>query len=175
MHEVHDHEQELQFFTFEMDSKRKLLRKDIKEFKIEKSWYKKQLVKIKPWIKTKLCLKKLKIRTNLAILCLYKYSSHYGTSIWRPFFILIASFFIFSGLYSLPGWGISEITWSQGRQLSWGNMLPFSSMTKTVFNAINFKNPIGLCVQITTSIQNIISTGLIFLMGLAIKHKLSIK
>jgi uncharacterized protein YjbI with pentapeptide repeats len=168
MNKVHDHEQELLFFTFEMEAKIKLLKKDIEMFGIDNASIH---TKIRSW------QKKLHVKTHLVGLSLYRILSGFGTSIFRPFGFLCASYLFFTALYSLPGWGIPATTWSNGFQLSWGNMLPFASMTKAAFGTLGFdkENPIGLCLQIATAIQNFLSTGLIFLIGLATKHKLSIK
>ncbi|WP_057830366.1 pentapeptide repeat-containing protein [Colwellia sp. TT2012] len=163
MNKVQDHEQELMFFGFEMDAKINTGKQEIKELNKGKWWgtYR----------------QKQGIRAYIIGLWCYKFFSGYGTSLWRPLSLLVVTWFIFAVLYSLPGWGIPATPWLEGFQLSWGNMLPFASMTKTALATIGFDkdNPLGLCLQIVTSFQNFVSTILLFLIGLAAKHRLSIK
>jgi len=170
MNKVHDHEQELLFFTFEMNAKIEVLEQNIKDIKIEGSNY---LEKLYSWGSNQLQL--LPIRPHLLGLKLYKWLSHYGSSILRPLLCLFALFLIFSGIYALPGWGIPAMDFSKALQFSWANMLPFTSMSKAAITSLDLGDKVGLCLQITTAVQNILSAGFIFLTGLAIKHKLSMK
>jgi len=166
MNKVHDHEQELLFFTFEMNAKIEVLKKILKSLKNNEGKHPKAHVS---WINSQL------IRANLLGLKLYKLVSNYGNSILRPLVSLSILFLIFSGIYALPGWGIPTMDFSKALQFSWANMLPFTSMSKAAIISLDLGDKVGLCLQVTTAVQNILSAGFIFLTGLAIKHKLSMK
>ncbi|MCP4989227.1 MAG: pentapeptide repeat-containing protein [Colwellia sp.] len=162
MNKVLDHEEELRFFGFEMDAKINVLKEEIQADAKTKNH----------WLSTPGKL------TSLFGLWCYKAVSNYGTSFWRPISYLAGTLIIFTFLYSLPGWGVAAVnSWKIGFQVSWANMLPFVTMTKTTISTLGFSkdNPIGLCLQIVTSLQSIISAVLFFLIGLAAKHKFSIK
>jgi len=150
MNKIHDHENELLYFTYELDAKRAIL-------KIEN--------KLLSWI-------------NWFLISCYKKSSNYGTNILIPLGWLILLFFIFAFLYSsfwICKCNLSNYEYySRGLQLSFANILPFSPISKGIMSSI-LGNDVHFGLQFVTTLQNIISIILLFLIGLAFKHKLSIK
>lgn len=112
------------------------------------------------------------------LLTVYRFVSDYGTSIWRPIVGLLALYGLFVALYASSGWnGVPAMTFEQAKLFAWGNMLPFTSISKATIASLPLEKEgvLGMCLIVTSSIQNILSAGFLFLTGLAIKHKLSLK
>jgi len=145
MNKTHHHEQELMYFSFEMDAKRV------------------SLINEKKWM------------SWLVISC-YKWFSGYGQSLIKPFIAIAVAWVLFAVVYSLwmEGGLLSFITIIKGHQFSLSNLLPFVPTSKAVMDDV-FKGDISLVLQILTVFQNIFSTVMLFLIGLALRHRFIIK
>jgi len=155
MNKIHNHDQELMFFKYEMDAKRAVLRKSGKLFSA--------------WLPVSL----------------YKWSSNYGTSLLKTFSLWVGLWIISALLYGFIWFDGCSISFSlssyknciTGFQFSSANLLPFVPSSKSIMGAILKAKEIemGFWFQSLTIAQNLISTILLFLIGLALKHKFSIK
>ncbi len=150
MNKNHNHSQEIMFFMLEMDAKR------------EAFW------------KTKGVMPKL----NWFGYSLYKWVSGYGNSVTKPFLAGLLSYIAFVLLYRFNYWSSppSPMCWNESLKLSFASLLPFTSSSKiALMNVLDANKEIPWDLQMATSSENIIGAVLIFLIGLALRNKFTIK
>ena len=151
MNKIHNHEQEMVFFRYEMEAEREVQKKD-------------------------------KRYVNLFLITFYKWVSEYGTSISKPLCWLILSWLLFGVFYSFECCNEDVLSLTtqvkdycfKGYQLSAATMLPFVSSSKATISTMLGSGMDGV-FQFVTIVQSLISLVLLFLTGLALKHKFSIK
>jgi len=110
------------------------------------------------------------------LLRLYKWSSKYGTGILRPFVILFLFMIAFALIYA--GF-ITEISCIDAFSLSIANSVPFVNNSKyfatEALAQFHTNNELFKTFQILGVFQNVISIIFIFLIGLGLRNKFSIK
>jgi hypothetical protein len=154
MAKTHHHDQELIFFTYEMMCKRKM-------FKEEEKWL------------------------NGAALTLYDWTSKFGVSVRRPLKCLFGSFVLFSLIhYSTMSVELDQMLYTDlveklyiATGYSLVNTVPFVSSIKpavAAYHEAHLAIP-TIYIQLLAVLQSVISATLLFLTGLALKHKFSIK
>jgi len=128
MNKIHNHDQELIFFKYEMDAKREVLKAGDQYV----SWF---------------------------LIGLYGTVSDYGTSIFKPFFGLASSWFLFALLYSFCSCDDGSLSLTilvedycfKGFQLSTANLLPFVPSSKAAVSAVfSGGDSMGFAIQLMT-------------------------
>jgi hypothetical protein len=148
MDKLHNRDLELLYYTFEMDSKIAVMMSD---------------------------KNKLKALWKSTPLYIYKTVSDYGKSIVLPVVWIFILIFFFALAYNQVPWISSHENSYYSFKLSFANFLPFVPTSKSIIGSILDGHKISIYLQALMIFQNILSAGMLFLLGLGLRNIFSIK
>lgn len=117
-------------------------------------------------------LKKDKDYAKWLLISCYKWFAGYGVSLIKPLTSMAVFWLIFALLYGLY-WLSGNII--IGMQLSFANLLPFVPTSLSVLEKVFASQELAFGLQLAMAAQNVISTILLFTIGIALRHVFSIK
>jgi len=148
MNKLHNHDLELLYFSLEMDAK-------IATSMLDKN--------------------KLKALWKAAPLYTYKTVSNYGNSIALPVIWIFILIVFFAMAYDQVSWISSHEDSFYSFKLSLSNFLPFVPTSKAIIESILEGQNVSIYLQALMVLQNILSAGMLFLLGLGLRNLFSIK